>query len=267
MNLELSASNEKNGVRALSRGLEVLVAVNEATPASVSQVVAATGLAKATVVRLLKSLCEDGYLVAIETGGYRPLPKVRRLASAMIAEDPFLSEVKRMLKEFGRVSKWPSDYLVADVDAMLIVASNRESAPISLARYEHRRFSLLDSAAGNAFLSAMGRREREAIVDSVLARTGRNSEGGLTRIQILDRLQQISDQGYSIKDYSAPLEEVRVYAVPVTVKGKVIGALALVVIRDLVPEENFEQNFLPALKAQVQMFEDVRLHGPTQNRS
>jgi IclR family transcriptional regulator, mhp operon transcriptional activator len=262
-------------VRALSRGLSVLVAVNEAAPASVSHIVGVTGLAKATVVRLLKSLCQDGYVAAVPNGGYRPLPKVRRLASAMMVESTFLGEVKRSMIEFGLATKWPADFLVADADAMLIVASNRDSAPITLARFEHRRYPLLNSAAGFAYLSALHPSERLIAVQSALGghpgsgpeamdappRTGPVYPENLA--QILTGIARTAERGYSIKDYHAPLHGVRVYGVPVVSEGQAIGALVLVVIGDIVPENLFQTDLLPAMHGQARLFGQLNATNPT----
>ncbi|MGE3159998.1 MAG: helix-turn-helix domain-containing protein, partial [Xanthobacteraceae bacterium] len=73
-------------VHALERGLSVLAAINEFAPASLSILVDATGLPKATVVRLLHTLREAGYVEHAENAGYRLLPRVRNLFSSIDRE-------------------------------------------------------------------------------------------------------------------------------------------------------------------------------------
>ena len=238
--------------RSLLRGLNVLITVNESPPATVSRVVAQTGLPKATVVRILNTLRAGGYIAQDKTGsGYRPLPRVRRLASAMMVENPFLSEARRLLAEFGQVIKWPSDLLLAEPDAMLIVASNRDTAPIRLTRFEQRRFPMLESAAGLAYLAALDAAERERLI-TLVSTLDADQETAMARAgQVYARIPAIRERGYSVRDYQAPIDGTRAIGVAIRSRGTAVGAAVLIVLRDAITEEQLDDSLVPALAEQA----------------
>ena len=244
---------QRGEVRSLVRGLDVLIVVNESPPATVSRIVAQTGLPKATVVRILNTLRARGYIAQNKSGGgYRPLPRVRRLASAMMVENPFLSEARRLLAEFGHVTKWPSDLLLAEPDAMLIVASNRDTAPLRLTRFEQRRFPMLDSAAGLAYLAALDPPERERIITSLAAMGGDAEDATARAGRTYTRVQAVRERGYALRDYQAPIDGTRAIAVAITSRGAPVGAIVLIVLRDAITDEQLEGSLVPALSDQAQ---------------
>ncbi len=239
-------------VRSLVRGLDVLIAVNEAPPATVAQIVTRTGLPKATVVRLLATLRRQDFIAQDRHGqGYRPLPKVRQLASAMMVENPFLAEARRLLLAFGSVTKWPSDLLLAEAGGMVIVASNRDSAPIRLERHEQRRFPLLDSAAGAAYLALLEADERERQIAAAVAGERDRNRGLRLADGIRDAIEAFHRRGYSVRDYSSPIEGTRVLGVGLSAAGRAVGALVLITLRDVVSADQFEDRLLPALREQA----------------
>jgi len=59
--LPTTVGSEGKSVKALTRGLGVLAAINELSPATVTRLVEETGYPKATVIRLVQTLCREGY--------------------------------------------------------------------------------------------------------------------------------------------------------------------------------------------------------------
>lgn len=233
-------------VRSLVRGLNVLIAINERPPATVARLVAETRLPKATVVRILNTLRAQGFIAQDGNGhGYRPLPRVRQLASAMMIDNPFLSEARHLLIEFGQTTKWPSDLLLAEQGAMLIVATNRDVAPIRLDRIEQRRFPLLDSAAGLAYLAALDPAERARVVREAAEAEGEGARLG----EVLASVEAVVARGYAVRDYRAPIEGTRVLGLAVRAAGRPIGSVALILLRDAVTEAQVAETLLPAMRS------------------
>lgn len=237
-----------SGIRSLLRGLEVLTAVNENPPATISRLVTLTDLPKATVIRLLATLRSAGYLRQnSDTGAYEPLPKVRRLASAMMIENPFLNEARQRLNLFGQQISWPSDLLIAEPDAMVVVASNRDTAPIHLRRFEQRRFPILDSAAGLAFLAVLPQSERLKIVNRHCdMQSGGNNTGALVD-RTLAAIATVEAQGYSSHDYNAPMAGTKAVGVAVMSDKQPVGALVQIILKNAITDDQLHQQYLPAL--------------------
>lgn len=246
---ESTGQNRRTGVRALARGLRVLVAVNETAPATVSRIVTSTGIPKATVIRLLGTLQAEGYLRQDRaTQAYHTLAKVRRLASSMLVESPFLAEAQRLLNEFGQQVKWPAEILLAESDAMVIATTNRDTAPITLKQFEQRRFPMLDSASGAAYLGALAADARRHLVSRICS-LDHVATAQETADRALDAAARARDRGYAVRTYNAPMDGMQVFAVPVPGESAPVGALVVVTLGAVVDESTFVARHLGQMTA------------------
>lgn len=251
--IETKESTSSKGVQSLVRGLNVLVAVNEHTPATVTQVVASTGLPKATVIRLLQTLKGEGYIDMDRTeGGYKPLPKVRLLASPMLTDNSFGLTARHYLNDFSQLTKWPTDLLMPEGAAMVVQASNRDTAPIYIKRFEQARFGLLTSASGIAYLSAESVNKRQEMINTISTSQKSGSEATTIAAQTYKDIEDTVQRGYAIADYHAPIEGTRAIAIPLIVKEKPVGALAMLFIKDAVTEQQLNDFLLPHIRTAAQ---------------
>ncbi|WP_166365642.1 helix-turn-helix domain-containing protein [Pseudomonas akapageensis] len=235
--------------RSFIRGLNVLVAVNEHNPATVSQVVAATGLAKATAIRLLYTLRSQGYIAFDQdAGGYKPLPKVRLLASSMMMSNTFGIAIRQYLNDFSQQVKWPSDFLMPEGNAMVLQATNRNVAPIGLKRFEQTRFPMLSSASGMAYLASIAKGLRQELVMTISTAEDGNKAAATARL-IEQRILDTQERGYGTAYYNTPLDGMCAIGVPVLVHEKTIGALTLLVLHDAVTPDQLDGTLLPKLRA------------------
>jgi IclR family mhp operon transcriptional activator len=230
----------------LERGLSVLVAINERSPASLSHLVEATGLPKATVIRILHTLRSQGYVELAEPRGYRPLPRVRQLSRALDHEDAGLQSVRRILSDFAQVVKWPAEFLVREGAVMVIEVSNRNIAPIGLRRFEDRRFPLLTSASGVALLAWSEPRTRQEIIRSVVTQMKVTNPSHLVKAAH-DQIAAALKRGYAVHDYDAPIQGTRAIAVPVFRSDLPIAALALIFLREAVASTQLQASLVPRL--------------------
>lgn len=250
--MNLSTQSSSGEVRSLVRGLNLLVQINKLAPAAVSDLVRACGLPKATTIRLLYTLREAGYVRQDPTTGhYEPLPTVLRLAAALKAEDGFVDIARRQLNEFGQQVNWPSELMMAESDAMVILASNRETSPIQLRLFEQRRFPVLRSAGGLAWLSAVSDREREAAIERLCAfetTPAQNAESTQALVdQTRERVARTRRAGYSKQLYETPVAGMQAIGVPVVAAHNSVGALVLLTMQSVVSTDQLEQQLLPAL--------------------
>jgi IclR family mhp operon transcriptional activator len=240
-----------NFVRSLSKGLSVLVAVNERPPARIASLVKATGLPKPTLIRILNTLVAEGYVVAQsrqEGGGYRPAPKVRLLAGAF-AHGSLLAQLARpLLLNLSLLVKWPAEILVPDGLSMLIEATSRDVAPIGLKRFEQTRFPLLSSSAGLVYLAWQPPNEQKEMIEAALA-LGETRDGRrLTADHIRQRIVEIRSRGWDWRDYEAPIEGTRAISVPVLLEERAIATITVVTLRGVLMPNQFEARVLPHLR-------------------
>jgi IclR family transcriptional regulator, mhp operon transcriptional activator len=247
--MERAMSERRSGgakpVNALVRGLRVLAVANEIQAPTVAEMVRRSRLPKATVIRLLQTLVHEGYLDDLgEAEGYQVTAKVRNLSRALLDRTPIAQQVQPLLDELAGRVKWPSEFFVAEGRSVVIEVSNRSAAPIKLNLFEHRRFPMVASATGLAYLSALPEAEAQRIVQDSLA------DGTLAR-PVEDCLAQIAAarrDGYALWEYPALSPGLRMASIPVLSNGRVIGGLSLVHFRDLVPEALLETLLLPDLR-------------------
>lgn len=248
-----SAPQKSGEVRSLVRGLRLLTLVNELAPASVSDLVKASTLPKATTIRLLATLRESGYVRQDSVSGrYEPLPAVLRLSGGLHAHDGFSDLAKRQLNEFGQQVNWPAELMMAESDAMVILASNRETSPIQLRLFEQRRFPVLRSAGGLAWISALPARERESVLARLCALDApaepAQDAGNDLLTEARNRVDRVRRAGYSRQLYEAPVPGMQAIGVPIMAARKSVGALVLLTLQSVVPLEQMEQQLLPPLK-------------------
>jgi len=251
--MNLSSQAKSGEVRSLVRGLNLLVQINKLAPAGVSDLVRASGLPKATTIRLLSTLREAGYVRQDPaTSLYEPLPTVLKLAAALKAEDGFVDIARRQLNEFGQQVNWPSELMMAESDAMVILASNRETSPIQLRLFEQRRFPVLRSAGGLAWLSALPDHERDAATERLCALDTTPSSGaGSTQAQVAQTREQIlitRRNGYSKQLYKTPVAGMQAIGVAVIAAHKSVGALVLITLESVVPIKQIEHQLIPRLQ-------------------
>lgn len=237
---------------SLGRGLAVLVSLNELLPATVTRLVAATGLPKPTLLRILSTLVAQGYAIKQPVksgGGYAPTPKVRRLSSAFAHGSALMQVAQPLLSDLAQMVKWPTDLLVRDGLSMLIEASNRPVAPITLRQFEQRRFPMLSSAAGQIYLAHLEESERIGLVTAALSLNETVDSTHLLAEQVYRWIDEARNRGYGIRDYDAPIQGTRAFSVPVSVDGQPIAALTMITLGDAVHPEHLTSHLIPTLQA------------------
>lgn len=243
------ADEAEGGVRSLVRGLDLLAALNERNPATVTELTEASGLPKATVIRLLKTLCAEGYVVRELRGeGYRLTPYVRRLSRALHMENELFHAARPVLYELVQRTLWPLQLLIAEGKSMLIEVSTRQVAPLTIRGLDTTRFPILGSASGLVLLAWMPAGERAEL----LARIARSSEpqAALAKdpAEIERQIAPIRRRGYSARVWTAITNRVNVVAVPVLVGDRAVASLCLECLDEAVGDDELERRFLPLLR-------------------
>jgi len=224
---------------ALARGLRVLGALNDLETATISGLVHETNLPKPTVIRLLQTLQAEGYAIQDQdTLTYRVTPKVASLSRSLIGKNQTEGLIQVALDMLADAIKWPAEYLVQDGLSMLIQSNNRERAPIKLKLFERRRFPILESAAGVAYLSSLDEADRAEWLGR-LVKTTSQIEAAKRRIEAAVLA------GYATRPLKELGPNMRVAAVPVPAGG---GSISVIYFDDVVSQEHLESVLLPLVQ-------------------
>jgi IclR family mhp operon transcriptional activator len=152
-------------VVALARGIEILRLVNDQRVSTVGSLHKATGLDKATIVRMLETLEHEGYVLRdAESATYAPTGRSLLLSQGYDQHLWIGSVAEPIMRAFRKEIGWPSDIALFDRDAMIVAQTTREPGSMLISRRPGFRFPVLATSMGRAYLAFCDETEREKII-------------------------------------------------------------------------------------------------------
>jgi IclR family transcriptional regulator, mhp operon transcriptional activator len=239
-------------VEALARGLDVLKVLHARPGASLHELHGATGLAKATLLRSLRTLEARGFVSRrLADGGYLPVP----IASSA-PPDPIAEAAAPALEALSRAIPWPTDLGVRDGSSMLVLESNRRLSSIRVNRQVlGARPHMLWSAMGRAYLAFCPEAEREEILAALRASSAPEDRAARNVRSIHALLEQTRARGYGVRDPRYGVldlglaRQVSAIAVPVRRGARVLACLNCVWLIHVVDERTVVERHLAALRS------------------
>ncbi|MBC6462177.1 IclR family transcriptional regulator C-terminal domain-containing protein [Actinomadura sp. HBU206391] len=211
-------------IEALARGLEVITAFQPQEPVmSLTEVAAATGLARPTARRILLTLQELGFVRSGE-GGFALTPRVLDLGVAYVRSMGLWDVARPHMERL--VARTNESCSIAQLDGSDIVYVARVAVPkiVALAVQIGTRFPALQTSLGKVQLAALPPDE----VDRVLAepsRSGLRPRWLPTREERAAELREIRARGWALTDEQLALG-IRSVAAPLRDgSGRVIAGI------------------------------------------
>ena len=242
-------------VQSLRRGLDVLLAIEQSSAVTLADLQRQLGLPKATLLRMLKTLREAGWVERNELEGrYMPAaaPGDTGAAAQWRAGLSALAAPHRAALQ--RRVPWPTDLAVREGMAMLILDAHR---PINGLAVNYRvlgfRPAMLVSSLGRCYLAHCADEERRALV-AQLARSTRAMDRMALRADAVRRLvTEARAQGYATRDPSPTSadspERFGALSVPVFCGDRLLASLSCAWLPDVTSEREVAAAYLPALQA------------------
>lgn len=222
-------------IEALGRGLRVLEALANGA-SSLAALRARTGLDKATLLRVLKTLAEDGWVHRrLGDGGYVLHSELALRGLPGTAHDRLIERAGPLLARLQARIGWPSDLAVRAGRHMRIVESTRRFADLPVnQRVIGFEPHILWSALGRAYLAYCPRTERRELI-AELARSHDRRDATAGSAAWVERLvQQTRARGYGTREpyywgHSVSSgEPVGGIAVPVMLRERVLAAINMI---------------------------------------
>lgn len=166
--------------RSLERGLSLLDCFRPGVGVRAHRdLVEQTGLPKATVTRLVRTLCEAGYLVPdADRGGYRLGVPVLSLARALTLEHPLIERVSPVVDRLaGRIGAMVGFGTAQGSDIVYLDGVNRDASRPTRRIGPGLRVPIVGSSIGHAWLAGLPAAARAAEV-ARLRRTVPTWRGG-----------------------------------------------------------------------------------------
>lgn len=244
------AERDEDFIRAASRVLTVLQAMNRQPHSTIQSLHTATGLPKPTLVRLLKTLAADGYVSNDHRqAGYQITSLVTSLSTGFRG-DPLVVEAGRAWAiELSGEFKWPVAIAVFHEDAVVIRYSTIHDSPISPFHATiNMRLSLFTRALGRAYLAHCTDEE----LTTLMQRMGDSHELELPAEREPDKVKRmihtIRDRGYARRDPDVDPRTSDTVAVPIFAGGKVQATIGMTFFRSATNSFGSRDAFVSALK-------------------
>jgi IclR family transcriptional regulator, mhp operon transcriptional activator len=256
--LDMRASKVKT-IRSLDRGLDVLLALEAARAASLHDLHVHTGLPKATLTRILLTLEGRGLIwQRVADSKYRPAYGLKARARHIEETDRVVEAASPVLLELTRTTGLAAHLAVPRDDHMEICEARRPNAPLEESRRRvGRRINMLLSALGRAYLAFSPSDERDRALERLQKGEGPGYDLARDRNWVKRMLEETRRQGYGTRDPAdrgdsdrpkRPFkEDTTAIAVPIIVRGRVVGAINLLWRRNLASTRQIARRYLKDL--------------------
>lgn len=261
---------EVKTIRALARGLEVLEYLSMNHSATLNEFHQETGLPKATLLRILLTLEDNGWIYrSLGDGHYRLSTKGPMMNPISSAENALIEHAAPVLLGLCHRVGWPSDLAIRNGAKMRIIDSTRRKSPLSVNKdvvgfCPH----MLRSALGRAYLAFCPRDERQQILNMLKASKESFDLVSQDDVWVDHLLDDSRSRGYAVReagywghivDYPSNVDAI---ALPVLVREQVICCLSIAWNTGAVTKQQVDEELFPALASATQEFSDVLQWGP-----
>jgi IclR family transcriptional regulator, mhp operon transcriptional activator len=244
-------------IRALSRGLDVLSALNRLERAPINTLAGAVRLPRTTTFRILETLRLAGYIERDPHDDcYLPTILVRALSQGFDDEAMVAHLAKPHLRTLGALLVWPVAVATPSGAAMMIRETTDRQSPLALERHGAGiRVPMLGSAAGRAYLAFCPSPQRDALLE-MLARSSQPEDRlARSRAEVERLLSETRNQGYGIAYRARRVSEEISLAVPIRAKDRILAAVTVRYAATAVPLRAAVEQFLPKMREVAQKIE------------
>jgi IclR family mhp operon transcriptional activator len=235
------------GVRALERGLAVLVAMNRHKVASVAELARETRLPRPTVYRLLETLSHAGFVTRSVAADRFCLARQIRTLSDGFVDDEWIADIAApLMAEFTRQQVWPVALMTFEAGRMLIRETTHPASSLSIDYgMVGRRLPMLRTAAGRVYLAFCPDSECCAILD--MLRHSPDADDRFDERRLAALLYEIRTKGYAMQDREI---NPKTSGISVPIRGEcVLGSVSMVWIASALTLTEAEQRFLAPLQS------------------
>ncbi|MFT6773505.1 MAG: IclR family mhp operon transcriptional activator [Paracoccaceae bacterium] len=239
-------------VRALERGLELLLAVNAADAIAgitTQGAATATALPRATAYRLLETLQSMGFVAQSPSdGAWRPTLRCQALGAGA-RDAAWVGQIAApVMARLAERILWPLDLSAYSDGAMRIRETTHKISPLSFdLGMAGKRIPMLHTSAGHAYLAFCPDEERARILAAM--RDSDLPEHALAHdpaaiAMILDRTRA---RGFGVRTEGFRAHTCSI-AMPIRQGGRLLATLTVVCLKSAISLEEMIRSFAPALR-------------------
>ncbi|WP_077000410.1 helix-turn-helix domain-containing protein [Variovorax sp. KK3] len=249
-------------ITALRRGLDVFWSIQQSSAATLADLHRQTSLSKATLLRILKTLQEAGWIARNEVENrYVPAASPGESGLAVAWRTRLSALATQPREQLQKVVPWPIDLAVRDGLAMLILDTNR---PINGLAVNYRvlgfRPRLLLSSLGRCYLAFCPDDERRRLLDALARSPYEVDRAALKSHGARDWASRYRAQGYASRDPSPTSmdspERFGAISVPIVLDGAVVACMSCAWLPAVATEQQIVERHLADLKVAARAVQD-----------
>lgn len=235
-------------VRALSRGLAILAALNRHGSATALELARETGFPRVTTYRLLQTLVAEGYVARSDSDDRFALRLKVRSLSEGFEDEQWIAEIAApVVFALTRRVLWPCDVATPEGLRMRVRETTHRLAPLSIDRNMiGASLPMLGSATGLAYLAFAPAAERTALLRLLAASDHPADALARDAVAVGRLLGTVRRRGYGLRQGGPDWPHTGAVAVPVRHSGRVLGCLtAIWMARVVNPREGIARCLAP----------------------
>lgn len=252
-------------IRSLARGLEVLQHIQSAGAMSLADLHRVTGYPKASILRILKTLMEEGVIwQRIVDGAYLASYSLHDRASLMSREQELIEVASPYMTVLTEKVRWPSVLAVTRLTHMEVIEANTPKSYFSDIQLGPVGFqiNMLRSASGRSYIAFCDSDKRKAILDRLKLSNRKGDLIARNDQRIQKMIERTRAQGYSARDpdFGGHFDESRhlvddqrdSIAMPIRIGPHVPGVINLTWTARAMTRQKAVELCLPALREAVE---------------
>ena len=254
MALGATTSVERDGnVRAISRGLAVLQAVNRGGSVTMMEICRSAQIPYPTACRIVQTLMDEGMIEREPARKrYRPTAMVRTLSFGFQDESDLVAVARPHIVALTNKLAWPVSVTTRVGPVMMVRDSTHKLTSLTLHNYVPGfTLPIIECSTGKAYLAFCEEEERRGVLQGL-----RQLDGPAERMAVLltsneRMLADIRARGFATQArnaYTATPGKTSSVAVPLFQNDRVVGALALIFFASAVSMAEAEGRFVMALQ-------------------
>lgn len=241
-------------IRAISRGVSILQAVNRSGSISLMQMSRQTSIPYPTVCRIVHTLLHEGLIEKEpDRKRYRPTILVQSLASGYQDDSRLVKAARPHIVALCKRVAWPISIATRVGNKMMVRDSTHSLTSLTLSNYfPGYTLPLAECSTGKVYLAYCSREERESIRAGFCVSEDAPDKLGLLLTQNDAMVDAIRRQGYATQVrnvYNATPGRTSSIAVPIMSDGAIVGAMALIFFAAGMKMQEAEQRYVPELIA------------------
>lgn len=243
---------KETSVQSARRVLAVIETLNRRRVTPLDVLHARTGLPKSTLVRLLETLIEEGYVVRVSRReGYALTEAVLRLSAGMRHRDVLVDVARPLMEAFTQEHRWQVSLATSENSWMVVRFTTRHLSPFARDEiFLNRRVPILASAIGRAYMAGCSAEEQEFILRLIEDRDPGEvaAAGGRERVAAI--LRRARREGYATI-VRPPDDPSRSFAIPILDlrrSERPLGSIVIFYYRSVMTEAEAVAKYLPAMR-------------------